>query len=163
MQASRCEQSQNRKCLCKSSSEALSAREQDQNWMWVSITWSCKKLLSQSLCLWAFDWQVRGNAEEVCGPRVLQQRECHPSSERSAHSRAVTQSWDASQMHFISRDVYLYWWSASSTCPCVSLQPLINNTNYPATIRPVLSFSWGREGKWKRERVGRRGKYGQEK
>lgn len=26
-------------------------------------------------------------------------------------------------------------------CPCVSLQPLINNTNYPATIEPVLSFS----------------------
>lgn len=55
-----------------------------------------------NLCLSDFDWHVRGNIEEVCGPGVLQQWECHPSSERSAHSRAATQSWDASQMLFIS-------------------------------------------------------------
>lgn len=126
--------------------------------MWVSKSLDHAKSFLLNLCVFfAFDWQDRENIEEVCGPRASQQWEFHPSSERSGHSRTVTQWPNVSQMHFISCDVYLYWCSAASMRPCVSL---INNTNYPAAIRPVLSFS--RREEKRKKRSGQRGKVGME-
>lgn len=134
-----------------------------QNLMWVSVTWLCQELLS-NLCLSDFDWQVKGNIEGVCGPRVLQQWECQPSSERSDHSRAATRRWDASQMLFISCDVYLYWWRVPSACPCVPAAadkqhklPCHNQTC------PVFQLRKRREVVGEGKKVGRRGKYGQVK